>query len=158
MCGVTLRQSLVSLFLAVLFSVAAISWAGAQETNPSPPSGPSTISESQNQTPSWEAFGEILTMLEAEAESSRKESIEQLNRLLESQTEANELRRSLGLSEQSLKAFERSMEAERAAAAAALGAAIRKLAAARQRVYRWRVGFWVAAGAAAAGVGWAALK
>lgn len=95
--------------LCLALALASVS-AGSQEA--------ASLKDSLPQSgPSWESFGELLTMLEAEAQNLRAESMLLSSELQTSRTALAELTLSLARSELSLKASERFTEEARAEAA-----------------------------------------
>jgi hypothetical protein len=135
--------------LGLLFSVAVISSARAEEPRSLTPSEPSTTIEFPQATPPWTSFETILTELGNEAIGLSEDSKTLLNRLAESMTEANELRSSLKLSEQRLLSYEVERVKEREAADKALSAYQLRAAAAERARDRWMVGTVILAGVAA---------
>lgn len=143
-------------FWLLLFFAPVICRAESPSDRQSPPlSGQteSTWQQSSAPTPNWSGFDELLSLLETEASASRQESTELLSALVKSRTEASELSRLLGLSEQSLTEFGRSMASEREQAAKALTIALERGARAGASRDRWKLSALILAGLAVAGWG-----
>ena len=153
MCGRTFTLRLLSACCFLAWASATASAAPPSEAPP--PNGTAGAQQPNSQPPTWASFDELLTMLESEAADLSTESTLLLSALLASQIEANALRTSLDLSEQSLAAFELSMKAERTATEKLLAEEIRARVVAEKSVSFWKIAAFVAGGVAA--FGWAAF-